>query len=83
MLISTMRAHRPHKERGAGGLDAKRSRAWAGRHLHRTAFGAVQVCSLEARSPDRTAKLAFFIALGFVRFGGESRPSSRRYDVAS
>jgi hypothetical protein len=25
----------------------------------------------------RTAKLAFFVALGFVRFVGESRPSSR------
>jgi hypothetical protein len=25
-----------------------------------------------------TAKLAFFVALGFVRFVGESRPSSRR-----
>jgi hypothetical protein len=36
------------------------------------------------------AKLAFFVALGFVRFVSESRPSSRRYpgkvrrdDVAS
>jgi hypothetical protein len=26
----------------------------------------------------RTAKLAFFVALGFVRFVGESRPASRR-----
>jgi hypothetical protein len=26
----------------------------------------------------RTAKLAFFVALGFVRFVGKSRPSSRR-----
>jgi hypothetical protein len=26
-----------------------------------------------------TVKLAFFVALGFVRFVGESRPSSRRY----
>jgi hypothetical protein len=25
-----------------------------------------------------TAKLAFFMALSFVRFAGESRPSSRR-----
>jgi hypothetical protein len=25
-----------------------------------------------------TAKLAFFVVLGFVRFVGESRPSSRR-----
>jgi hypothetical protein len=25
-----------------------------------------------------TAKIAFFVALGFVRFVGESRPSSRR-----
>jgi hypothetical protein len=27
----------------------------------------------------RTAKIAFFVALGFIRFAGESRPSSRRY----
>ncbi|MGD2157845.1 MAG: hypothetical protein PVG14_01360 [Anaerolineales bacterium] len=27
---------------------------------------------------NRTAKLASFVALGFVRFVGESRPSSRR-----
>jgi hypothetical protein len=26
----------------------------------------------------RTVKLAFFVALGFDRFVGESRPSSRR-----
>jgi hypothetical protein len=26
-----------------------------------------------------TAKLAFFVTLDFVRFAGESRPSSRRY----
>jgi hypothetical protein len=25
-----------------------------------------------------TAKMAFFMALGFVRFGSESRPASRR-----
>jgi hypothetical protein len=25
-----------------------------------------------------TVKMAFFVALGFVRFVGESRPSSRR-----
>jgi len=31
-----------------------------------------------APSPDRTAKMAFFEALGFLRFMGESRPSSRR-----
>ena len=30
----------------------QRSCAWAGRHLHLTAFGAVQVCSPEAHSPD-------------------------------
>jgi hypothetical protein len=26
----------------------------------------------------RTAKLVFFVALGFIRFAGESRPASRR-----
>ncbi|MGD8406918.1 MAG: hypothetical protein PVJ21_24885 [Anaerolineales bacterium] len=26
-----------------------------------------------------TAKMAFFVALGLVRFVGESRPASRRY----
>ena len=33
---------------------------------------AVQICSLEAYSPDRTAKLAFFVVVGFVRFESES-----------
>jgi hypothetical protein len=28
---------------------------------------------------NHTAKSAFFVALSFVRFVGESRPSSRRY----
>ena len=28
-----------------------------------------------------TAKLAFFVALGFGRFGSESRPASRRYPL--
>jgi hypothetical protein len=30
-------------------------------------------------SPDRTAKMALFVDLGFVRFVSESRPSSLRY----
>jgi hypothetical protein len=29
----------------------------------------------------RTAKLAFFLALGFGRFVGKSRPASRRYPL--
>jgi len=32
----------------------------------------------ERRGP-RTAKMAFFVASGFICFVGESRPSSRRY----
>ena len=47
-------------------LEAQRSCARAGRR------------SPEAHSPNHTAKLAFFVALGFVRFVGESRPASRR-----
>jgi hypothetical protein len=53
--------------RARGRLDAQRSRAGAGR------------CSPEAHSPNHTVKMAFFVTLGFIRFVGESRPSSRRY----
>jgi hypothetical protein len=34
--------------------------------------------SVHADGWIRTVKLAFFVTLGFIRFAGESRPSSRR-----
>jgi hypothetical protein len=41
---------------------------------------APQVCGVAGQASwILTATLAFFVALGFVRFVGESRPSSRRY----
>jgi hypothetical protein len=52
----------------AGGLDSQRSGAEMG-------DGRSGI----APSPDLTAKLTLFAALGFIRFVGESRPSSRRY----
>jgi hypothetical protein len=36
-----------------------------------------------APSPDRTAKMGFFVASGFIRFGSESRLASRRYPAES
>jgi hypothetical protein len=45
-------------------LDAQHPCAWAGRWSQWT-----------APSPNRTAKLVFIVALGFIRFVGESRPA--------
>jgi len=33
--------------------------------------------SMQRTCGNRTAKMAFFVALGYIRFVGESRPSSR------
>ena len=52
--------------------DAQRSRAWAGRHLHRTALGAVQVCSPDAHSPNLPLK--HFAQRGFKFFLISSYP---------
>src|SRR5262245_1871900 len=62
------------KQRAPDGCDAQRSRAWDGRHLHRTAFpgtarqgrcGAVQVCSPEAHSPNLSPFSTIVLASSF------------------
>ena len=69
----------PMTARGAGGLDVQRSRAWAGRHLHRTAFGLVQVCSPEALARSHR-QIGLFRDFGFYPF--RERVSSLQLPVS-
>jgi hypothetical protein len=65
--LSCVGARQPRKERGAGGWITRRSCAGMGdSRSGKCPEGGI------APSPDRTAKLALFMALGFVRFVGES-----------
>ena len=52
----------PREERGTGGLD------------YPTPTRRDRRCSFEAHSPDRTAKMVFFVVFGFCLFVGESTP---------